>query len=85
MKDKEHGVYTEYSQDISKLINKNVHCMLCSSTSTPHKEQKDLEDVAIKQSNGIKELAYCKDENMHQSLKYTNRVQKATERSDQRS
>lgn len=44
MKDKEHGVCTEYSQDISKLINKNVHCMLCSSTSTPHKEQKDLED-----------------------------------------
>lgn len=67
MKDKEHGVYTEYSKDISKLINRNVYCMLSSSTSTSHKEQKDLEDIGIKKSNGIK-LAYCKDENMHQSL-----------------
>lgn len=48
MEDGEHCVYTEYFQDISKLINKNVYCMLRFSKSKSHNIKKRLGGSCIK-------------------------------------
>lgn len=68
VEDKEKVVYTEYSQDVSYLIHKNMVRVLYPSASTSHKQQRDFSAVSIKSSNDIKGQTYCKDENMYQFL-----------------